>query len=299
MISWALMSAIRKAVIPAAGWGTRFLPATKSVPKELLPIVDKPILLFIVEEAVAAGINEIILVVSDTKKDIENFFLPNPGLEAVLKKAKNTAALELQNYLQTLAKITCVVQHQALGLGHAVLTAREAVGNEPFAVMLGDEIMLSRPGKSSGVGQLVDLFNETKTSAVAVMEVAASEVSKYGIISGQARNSTSWTVDNVVEKPNVNEAPSRLALPGRYVFVPEIFAHLSQVQPGRNGEIQLTDGMVALAKKEGLIASLIDAERFDAGDKLGFVQANVELALNHPEIGIAFRSYLKQRSKEL
>lgn len=293
------MSPIRKAVIPAAGWGTRFLPATKSVPKELLPIVDRPILLFNVEEAVAAGIEEIILVVSEAKKDIKNFFLPNPMLEAVLRKSKNTAALDLLKYLESVVKITCVVQNEALGLGHAVLTAKDAVGNEPFAVMLGDEIMLSRQGKSSGVGQLVDLFKETNLSTVAVMEVAAGDVSKYGIVSGKARNSTSWTVDNVVEKPDINSAPSRLALPGRYVFVPEIFAHLSEVKPGRNGEIQLTDGMVALAKKEGMIASLVDAQRFDAGDKLGFVQANVELALTHPEIGSAFRTYLKQRAKEL
>jgi UTP--glucose-1-phosphate uridylyltransferase len=263
---------IRKAVIPAAGLGTRFMPATKTVPKEMFPIVDKPILLYNIEEIIAAGIEEVVLVLGSTKAAIEQFF-------------KDFTPI----------KVSIARQEKALGLGHAVLCAAEAVGNEPFAVLLGDEIMLPRPGRPSGIAQLCRVYEETKTSAVAVMEVPEADVVKYGIVKVQEKGANLWSVLDVVEKPSVAEAPSRLALPGRYVFDAEIFNHLKNTKPGRNGEIQLTDGMTALAKSKGMLALKLDAERFDAGDKLGFMQVNLEIGLRHPEIGPKLEEYLIKR----
>ena len=263
---------IKKAVIPAAGLGTRFMPATKSIPKEMFPIVDKPILLYNIEEIIAAGIEEVILVLSSTKAAIENFF---------------------DDYDKI--KVTKVRQEKALGLGHAVLCADQAVGDQPFAVLLGDEIMIQKPGRPSGIAQLCKVFEKTGTSAVAVMEVPEQDVVKYGIVGVMENGPNLWTVNHVVEKPSVAAAPSRLALPGRYVFDPDIFKFLRDTKPGRNGEIQLTDGMTALAKSKGMLALKLDAERFDAGDKLGFMQVNIEMGLRHPEIGPQLEKYLKER----
>lgn len=263
---------IRKAVIPAAGLGTRFLPATKSVPKEMFPIVDKPILLYNIEEIIAAGIEEVILVLGDGKGAIEKFF---EGYDKI--------------------KVTKVRQDKPQGLGHAVLCADRAVGSEPFAVLLGDEIMISKPGAVSGIGQLCRVYEETGTSAVAVMEVADRDVVKYGIVAVTERGPNLWNVQDVVEKPAVAQAPSRLALPGRYVFHHEIFNHLRVTKPGRNGEIQLTDGMTALATSHGMLALKLDAERFDAGDKFGYLQINIEMGLRHPDVGPQLQQYLTQR----
>jgi UTP--glucose-1-phosphate uridylyltransferase len=263
---------IRKAVIPAAGLGTRFLPATKTVPKEMFPIVDKPILLYNIEEIIAAGIEEVVLVLGPTKAAIETFF-----------KDFNKI------------KITIARQEQALGLGHAVLCASEAVGDEPFAVLLGDEIMLARPGRPSGIGQLCRVYEESGTSAVAVLEVPEKDVVRYGIVKVKDKGPNLWSVLDLVEKPTVSEAPSRLALPGRYVFDPAIFKHLRETKPGRLGEIQLTDAMAALAKSKGMLALKLDAERFDAGEKLGFMKVNLELGLRHPEIGPQLEQYLMER----
>lgn len=263
---------VRKAVIPAAGLGTRFMPATKSIPKEMFPVVDKPILLFNIEEIAAAGIEEVILVLGPTKVAIEHFF---KGYDKL--------------------KITIARQDEAKGLGHAVLCAEQAVGGEPFAVLLGDEIMVQKPGRPSGIAQLCKVSEETGTSAVAVMEVPEKDVVKYGICAVSEKGPNLWNVHNVVEKPAVGEAPSRLALPGRYVFDPELFAHLRVTKPGRNGEIQLTDGMTALAKSKGMLALKLDAERFDAGDKFGYLQINIEMGLRHPDTGPQLEKYLKEK----
>lgn len=286
---------IRKAVIPAAGLGTRFLPATKTIPKEMLPIVDKPTILYNVEEIIAADIPEVVLIAGRDKTSIEDFFDTSYELEDVLEKTGKRQLLNPIRELRKRVKVISIRQQEALGLGHAVLCAQPVVGKEPFAVLLGDEIMITHPGKKSAIAQLTEIYESTGTSAVAVMEVPAEDVSKYGIVQVSEQKPNLWKVHSVVEKPAADNAPSRLALPGRYVFDSEIFEFLQQVKPGRNNEIQLTDGMTMLAERKGMFACTVDARRFDAGDKLGFLQANVELALTHPEIGGAFEKYLRQR----
>lgn len=297
---WRRMK-VRKAVIPVAGLGTRFLPATKTVPKEMLPIVDKPTLLYIIEEIVAAGITEVVLIAGRGKTAIEDFFDTSYELEDTLEKAGRRELLK--GFYETVKNLTVVSirQHVALGLGHAVLAARSAVGSEPFAVLLGDEIMVPKAGQPSGIAQLTRLYEMYQMSTVAVMEVAPSEVSKYGIVNVSPLEQTNniWRVHGVVEKPAVDAAPSRLALPGRYVFDAAIFEDLERTPPGKGGEIQLSDAMTSLAARKGLLATTIDAHRFDAGDKLGFLKANVELALRHPQIGTEFARYLRERVAEL
>jgi UTP--glucose-1-phosphate uridylyltransferase len=286
---------IRKAVIPVAGLGTRFLPATKTIPKEMLPIVDRPILLYIMEEIVAAGISEVVLIAGRGKSAIEDFFDTSYEVEDTLEKSGRTELLQPVHEIIKQLRVVSIRQHVALGLGHAVLCAEPAIGREPFAVLLGDEIMIAEPGRPSGVAQLARIFEDTQQSTVAVMEVAASEVSKYGIVRVSEKGPNLWSVLDLVEKPAVGQAPSRLALPGRYVFAGSIFDDLRQTRPGRGGEIQLTDAMTQLARREGMLATVIDAQRFDAGDKLGYLMANVELALRHPQVGPAFERYLRQR----
>lgn len=286
---------IRKAVIPAAGLGTRFLPATKTVPKELLPIVDKPTLLYNVEEIVAAGIEELVLIAGRGKSAIEDFFDISYEVEELIEKTGKSDLLRQVRELRKGLTVVSIRQHQALGLGHAILCARPVIAGAPFAVLLGDELMITKKGKPSGIGQLIKIAESKDLSTVAVIDVPKSEVSKYGIIDSESMGKNLWKVLSVVEKPAPAKAPSTLALPGRYVFTSEIFPILEKTKPGKNGEIQLTDAMTALAKKQGLLASIIDAERFDAGDKLGFLKANVELALRHPELGAAFRAYLEEK----
>lgn len=286
---------IRKAVIPVAGLGTRFLPATKTVPKELLPIVDKPTLMYVAEEIAAAGISQVVLISGRNKGAIEDFFDTSYELQSVLAKKGNSEALRAVEDLLEKLTVISVRQHEASGLGHAVLCAEPVVGSEPFAVLLGDEITIAKPGKPSGIAQLMRAYEETGTSVVAVMEVPESDVNKYGIVKVSKTGPNLWSVHDVVEKPAADRAPSRLALPGRYVFDAEIFEDLKAVKPGRNGEIQLTDAMSALARRKGMLAMALDAHRFDAGDKLGYLIANVEVALTHPELGAAFGKYLKDR----
>jgi UTP--glucose-1-phosphate uridylyltransferase len=286
---------IRKAVIPVAGLGTRFLPATKSIPKEMLPIVDKPTLLYIMEEIVAAGISEVILIAGRGKSAIEDFFDTSFELEDTLAKSGKTDLLKSFHEIARKLTVISIRQHAAMGLGHAVLCAEPAVGREPFAVLLGDEVMITKPGKTSGIAQLSRIYEETGTSAVAVMEVPETDVNKYGICKVVPKGPNLWSVQDVVEKPAPGQAPSRFALPGRYVFDAEIFEDLKKTKPGRNGEIQLTDAMTSLAKRKGMLAATIDAQRFDAGDKLGYLMANVEMGVAHPQIGAAFEQYLRQR----
>jgi UTP--glucose-1-phosphate uridylyltransferase len=286
---------VRKAVIPVAGLGTRFLPATKTIPKEMLPIVDKPTLLYIMEEIVAADISEVVLIAGRGKSAIEDFFDTSYEVEDTLEKAGRTELLKPVHEIIQKLKVVSIRQHVALGLGHAVLCAEPAIGREPFAVLLGDEIMIAKPGRPSGIAQLTRIYEETNQSTVAVMEVAESEVSKYGMVKVSEKGPNLWAVHDLVEKPEIGQAPSRFALPGRYVFAGEVFDDLRHTRPGRGGEIQLTDAMNRLARRAGMLATVIDAQRFDAGDKLGYLMANVELALRHPQIGTAFGQYLRQR----
>lgn len=286
---------IRKAVIPAAGLGTRFLPATKTVPKELLPIVDKPSLLYNVEELVAADIEHLVLISGRGKSAIEDFFDLSYEVEDLLEKTDKSDLLKPLRDLRKRVTVISVRQHQALGLGHAILCAKPVIGADPFAVLLGDEIMMAAPNKPSAIGQLKTIAEQTDLSSVAVIEVPIQEVHKYGIIAGDSVGPHLWRVRSVIEKPDPDQAPSNLALPGRYIFTSDIFAVLEQTRPGHSGEIQLSDAMNVLAKQKGLMAAVLDARRFDAGDKLGYLKANVELALEHPEIGASFRAYLEEK----
>ncbi len=291
-----LMKKVRKAIIPAAGLGTRFLPATKSIPKEMLPIVDKPIILYVIEEAVAAGIEDIVLITGRGKYSIEDFFDKSYEVEDTLEKQGKTDLLEKIKKLRGMANIISIRQQEALGLGHAVYTGRPIIGNEPFAVLLGDEIMLGRPTVTE---ELCSAFEKSKISTVALMNVPKKDVVKYGIVSAKKTSEDLFEISDVVEKPLESKAPSTLALPGRYVFDGEIFQHLSKTTPGKNGEIQLTDGMTALAKSRGLHGLTLKADRYDAGDKLGYLKANIEFGLKHPEIGADLKIYLKTLAKEL
>ncbi|MCB0367795.1 MAG: UTP--glucose-1-phosphate uridylyltransferase GalU [Bdellovibrionaceae bacterium] len=290
---------VKKAVIPVAGLGTRFLPATKTVPKELFPLVDKPILLFIIEEAVRAGIEDIVLVAGRGKTAIEDFFDTSYELEDKLAKGGKEDLLHEVRRIKSLANIISIRQLEAGGLGHAVLASRPVVGDEPFAVLLGDELTYTRDGEPTVTGKLVNCFKETGVSTVAVMEVEPQEVKKYGIVAYSGEKDGLYKVTSVVEKPQPEAAPSRLALPGRYVFSSAIYGHLQKVKPGVIGEIQLTDGMTMLAEQEGLYATTFSARRYDAGDKFGYLQANIELGLEHPEIGSKLKSYLKDLAKGL
>lgn len=284
---------IRKAVIPAAGLGTRFLPATKTVPKELLPIVDKPILLHVVEEALQAGIEDLIIIAGRNKTAIEDFFDRSYELEKTLEENGKTELLKIVKDIQDMVQVISIRQKEAKGLGHAVYTAKPVVGDQPFAVLLGDEIMIHGEGRSV-TGQLSDGFDKSNRSTVAVMEVAASEVGKYGIVEVADTDSDLMDVLSVVEKPDPSQAPSNLALPGRYVFTSSLFDSLENLPPGKNGEIQLTDAMTEIAKKEGMTATRFVAQRYDAGDKLGYLQCNIEMGLKHPQVGDQLRAYLKQ-----
>lgn len=294
-----MLKAVKKAVIPAAGLGTRFLPVTKTIPKEMLPIVDTPILLHIVQEAVAAGIEDIIIVSGRGKTAIEDFFDSSYELEDTLHRLGKIHMLEPIKKIKDMANVISIRQKQALGLGHAVWTAKPIVGNEPFAVMLGDELLIPRPGEASGLAHLTKTAVDMNMSAVAVMEVEASEVHKYGIVDVEKQRENLWKILSVVEKPAAAEAPSRLALPGRYVFEADIISILETTKPSANGEIYLTDAMTELAQKKGLLATILPGRRYDAGDKLGYLQANIELGLEHPEIGPKLRAYLQKLTEKL
>lgn len=290
------MAKVRKAVIPAAGLGTRFLPATKTVPKEMLPIVDRPILLYVVEEAVRAGIEDIVLVAGRGKTAIEDFFDVSYELEDKLERDGKHEWLASLKKIRSMANIISIRQKQPLGLGHAVGAAAPVVGSEPFAVLLGDEIMISRPDQKTVTEQLVNRYHATGVSTVAVMEVPVDETSKYGIVEGDVTKEAGHSivnVKNVIEKPARGQTTSRFALPGRYVFDGEIFEHIRNTKPGKLGEIQLTDAMIAVAKSKGLYATTFEARRFDAGDKLGYLMATIEMGLEHPELSTSLRTYLK------
>lgn len=293
------MKKVRKALIPAAGLGTRFLPATKTIPKEMLPIVDRPTILFNVEEAVRAGVEDIILIAGRHKTEIEDFFDVSYELEDKLEKDGKHELLAQIKRIRSMANLISIRQKVPLGLGHAVYCGRPIIGDEPFAVILGDEIMIAPEGEETTTQTLCNHAHKHGMSTVAVMEVAESEVHKYGIVEGDRQADGSIRVRNVIEKPSKGQTSSRMALPGRYIFTAEIFKYLQDTKPGKNGEIQLTDAMVGLAKSEGLIATGFTAKRYDAGDKMGFLQANIELALQHPELSESMRAYIKSLATRL
>lgn len=286
-------SKVRKAIIPAAGLGTRFLPATKTVPKEMLTIVDAPIIFYVVQEAIQAGIEDIILIQGRGKTAIEDFFDVSFELEETLLRTKKESLLDDLVQIRKMANIISVRQKQPLGLGHAVLCAERIVGDDPFAVLLGDEIMLSHNGEKNVTSKLCQLYEQTGKSSIAVMKVADSEVSKYGIAEFESNTVRDFVdVKSLIEKPKIHETESRWALPGRYVFTPSIFQDLQKTQAGINGEIQLTDAMKSLLLREGIVATTFASTRFDAGDKLGFLKANIEMALRRPELQESLQEYL-------
>ncbi len=293
------MSKVKKAIIPAAGLGTRFLPATKTVPKEMLTIVDAPIILYVVEEAIRAGIEDIVLIAGRGKHAIEDFFDTSYELEDRLAKDGKLNLLDRLTRIRDMANVISIRQKQALGLGHAVLCGKPIIGNEPFAVLLGDEITMGFDGEPNVTAQLVESFENTQLSTVAVMKVEEKDVSKYGIADVDESNPELFRVHSLIEKPKPTETKSRWALPGRYVFSARLLEILGQAQPSLHGEIQLTDSMKILCEQEGMNAMTFKAKRFDAGDKLGYMQANIELGLRNPEIGLDLKKYLLELAKKL
>lgn len=293
------MKTIKKAIIPAAGLGTRFLPATKTVPKEMLTLVDAPIILYVVEEALAAGIEDIVLIQGRGKTAIEDFFDTTYELEDKLAKSGNLALLDRVNRVRDRANIISIRQKQALGLGHAVLCGQAIVGEEPFALLLGDEIMVGDHGQPTVTEELVRLSQATDQSSIAIMEVAESEVHKYGIADVTPLTKSTFKVNSLIEKPKKELAPSRFALPGRYVFTNKIFSYLKEAQPSVNGEIQLTDSISKLAHSDGVMASTFTCQRYDAGDKFGYIKANIDLALKNKELNQPLTEYLKELAKKL
>ncbi|HXG39728.1 MAG TPA: UTP--glucose-1-phosphate uridylyltransferase GalU [Candidatus Limnocylindrales bacterium] len=286
---------VRKAVFPAAGWGTRFLPLTKAQPKEMLPLVDKPVIQYAVEEAVAAGIEQVIIVTSSQKRAIEDHFDLNYELEHLLEEKGEIEKLRQVRHISDLAQIAYVRQKEQLGLGHAVLVTKDLVGHEPFAVILPDDVILSdRPC----IGQLIHAFQETHASVVAVAEVPREEVGRYGVIAGEPvegplNRGRLWRVSRLVEKPDPASAPSNLAIVGRYILTWKIFDKLEQTPRGAGGEIQLTDAIMALMDDQDVYAYEFEGTRYDAGTPMGWLKASVEIALQRPDLGTQFREYLR------
>ncbi len=287
-----MIERVRKAVFPAAGLGTRFLPATKAVPKEMLALVDKPVLQYGVEEAIASGIEHIIIVTGRGKGVIEDHFDFTPELDAALERKGKTDLLKISRDAATLARISFVRQKEPLGLGHAVLCAKDLVGDEPFAVILPDDVIDADP---PCLKQMVDVFNEKDGSVLATMTVDGPNISLYGVLAGSpdAANPRLYNCTGMVEKPKFEDAPSKQAIIGRYILTPRIFELLEQTKPGAIGEIQLTDGIKALLSYEKVFGYNFEGKRFDAGDKFGMLQATVEFALKRLEFGDKFRAYLK------
>mgnify|MGYP001435491144 CR=1 FL=1 len=282
---------VRKAIIPAGGLGTRFLPATKAQPKEMLPLIDKPAIQYIVEEAVASGIESIMIVSGRNKRAIEDHFDKSAELEMELEQRGKEELLEMVRSISQLANICYVRQREPLGLGHAVLSAKAFAENEPFAVLLGDDILLSDP---PCLKQMIDVYEQTGSSVVAVMEVPMDQTHKYGIVDLE-NPGYSGRIRGMVEKPAPNEAPSNLAVVGRYVLDPAIFGLLEDANPGKGGEIQLTDSLVRLNRFSPIEAFPFVGIRHDIGDKLGFVQATIDMALKRPDLADAVRAYMLDR----
>lgn len=282
---------IKKAVIPAAGLGTRFLPATKAQPKEMLPIVDKPAIQYIVEEAVQSGIEDILIITGRNKRAIEDHFDKSVELELTLEEKEDRELLDLVRNISSLANIHYIRQKEPKGLGHAIYCAKSFINNEPFAVLLGDDIVDSKTKPC--LQQLIDIYNEYGASIIGVQEVPKADVSKYGIVSGKMVDERLYKVNNLVEKPSIEDAPSNIAILGRYIIEPEIFEILEHTKPGAGGEIQLTDALKELSTKQDVYAYIFEGRRHDIGNKLGFLQATVEFALKREDLKDAFIAYLR------
>jgi len=285
---------VRKAVFPAAGLGTRFLPATKAQPKEMLPLVDKPIIQYGVEEAMMAGCDQIIIITGRGKQAIEDHFDVSYELEKMLEERKKLDLLKIVRDISDMMHVAYIRQKEALGLGHAVLQARELVGNEPFAVLLADDVIDAEP---PALKQMMDVFQETQCSVIATQVVEGKAISAYGVMDVKPADGRFggrlFEIKNMVEKPKLEEAPSNLAIIGRYLLTPRIFDVLEKTPTGSGGELQLTDGMRLLLKEEKIYAYVYEGRRHDAGDKLGFLKATVEYALKREDLGTPFREYLK------
>lgn len=287
---------VRKAIIPAAGLGTRFLPATKAQPKEMLPIVDTPTIQYIIQEAVESGIEDIVIITGRGKRSIEDHFDRSIELEMELERSGKEKELEMVRKIAELANIYYVRQKEPRGLGHAVLKAKQFIGNEPFAVLLGDDVVVS---KKPCIGQMIDIFEEKQESILGVQTVAKENVSKYGIISGNQVDERLYQVNDMVEKPSIENAPSNIAVLGRYIITPEIFEYLETQDAGKGGEIQLTDALKRLAKDQVMYAYDFKGKRYDVGTKIGFIEANIEFALRTPELREEMKVYLKELHSDM
>ncbi len=287
---------VRKAVIPVAGMGTRFLPASKAIPKEMLTIVDKPTIQYIVEEVTAAGIEQVILITSAGKAAIENHFDYDYQLDTFLEQKGKDKLCEEVRHVSNLIDIVSVRQKKPLGLGHAIWSARHVVGDEPFLILLGDDLVIS---DKPCCAQMIELFDELQESIIAIQKVPKKETLHYGIIEGSSVRDRVYKVNRMVEKPAPGTTQSDLAIIGRYILLPDIFKYLEKTTPGHGGEIQLTDALMALANKRNMYAYEFEGTRYDAGDKLGYLKAIVALALRHPELGNDFAKHIKKVSKEL
>ncbi len=276
-----------KVVIPAAGLGIRFLPATKAQPKEMLPVVDKPAIQYVVEEAVASGMTDIIIITGRGKRAIEDHFDKSYELEHKLRESGNSEALAEVQRIASMADIFYIRQKEQLGLGHAILCAKKHIGNEPFAVMLGDDIVVS---DKPCIGQLVDVFEDVKASVVGVEQVPKSKIQRYGVIEGRRTKDDLYKIDDLVEKPSPEEAPSDLAIIGRYVFQPDIFSSLEKIGPGKGGEYQLTDAMRLICRKSGLYGLKFKGRRFDIGSKVDWIRATIALSMDRKDLAEELRS---------
>ena len=286
---------IRKAVFPAAGLGTRFLPATKASPKEMLPLVDKPLIQYVIEEAVASGIESILIITGRDKGAIENHFDISFELEQMLKERGKDDLFAQIRAISDIAHISYTRQKQALGLGHAIYQAKDFVGNEPFAALLADDIV---DGEKPALQQMVDVFEKYNAPVIATMQVAGEDISRFGVIDADEVEPNVYKIKDMVEKPAYADAPSDLAIIGRYIFTPDIFAAIEQTTAGSGGEIQITDAMRILLKERPFYAVKLEGKRHDAGDKLGFLIATVELALKRADLGNEFRTFLKNLNLE-
>ena len=287
---------VRKAIIPAAGLGTRFLPATKAQPKEMLPIVDKPTIQYIIEEAVASGIEDIIIVTGRNKRSIEDHFDKSIELELELERGNKQEMLDMVRSISDMANIHYIRQKEPRGLGHAILTARHFVGSEPFAGLLGDDVVVSR---KPCLQQMLEVFAEYRTSVLGVQEVPHEVVNKYGIVDCKNIEDRVYKVHDLVEKPNVEDAPSNIALLGRYIITPSIFSYLETQDAGTGGEIQLTDALKRLAQEEAMYAYAFKGHRYDVGTKCGFLQANLEFSLRNPETREEMLAYIGRLHENL
>ncbi|WIF96104.1 UTP--glucose-1-phosphate uridylyltransferase GalU [Caminicella sporogenes] len=289
---------VRKAIIPAAGLGTRFLPATKAQPKEMLPIVDKPTIQYIIEEAINSGIEEILIITGRNKRAIEDHFDRSVELELTLADRRKHKLLKMVREISDMVNIHYVRQKEPKGLGHAIYCAKSFVGNEPFAVLLGDDIVYN--DSKPCLKQMIKAYDEYKSTILGVQEVAKEDVSKYGIVDGEYVEGRVYKVNDLVEKPSVEQAPSNVAILGRYIISPDIFEILEHTQPGAGGEIQLTDALKELAQKETMYAYNFEGKRYDVGNKLGFLEATVEFALRREDLRDEFLKYLlKITEKEM